>query len=686
MKRINDLKIGTRLNLVFNLAFIVIISLLGIYTITSQRKQISADTDTRMFEQVNDLATVITEQVAQSQKITENALKTGVYISLNSARLNTSGQLISVDAKNQVTKEVQQVQIKNVFINGTSLYNNTKIVDEISRLTGVVCTILQKIPQGYMRISTSLVQSDGTRAINTIIPNSSPVVAALDRGEDFVDRAMVMDEWYLTAYKVFTLDDGTKIALATGTPEKNLGSLKEYFKSKKYFDSGYPFLVDNTGTFVIHPQKEGVNDKNSEFFKQLIADSDGYGTSEYMWEGRLKHQYFKYIPQIESYVVASIYQDEFLSVVRKVTYAIIIAVLIGICIFIIINTLLSRSITGALKKGVEFAKHIAQGDLTVSLNVDQKDEVGELAQALSQMLNKLKDIVMNIRSGADSIAAASAQISNGSQQLSEGATEQASSTEEISSSMEEMVSNIQQNTDNAKQTENISGKATESMVDMSKIGRESFDSIRTIAEKITIINDIAFQTNLLALNAAVEAARAGEHGRGFAVVAAEVRKLAERSKLAADEIENLSKNSLKITEKTRESLDALVPEIQKTSQLVQEIAAASIEQNAGADQINSAIQQLNIVTQQNAASSEEMATSSEELSSQAESLKEAVSYFKIDEDHLHNAVMKQAAKQKQVVEKKDIRSLSEKVKKTLHHEQSAPSKKVTASDADFEKF
>jgi methyl-accepting chemotaxis protein len=223
------------------------------------------------------------------------------------------------------------------------------------------------------------------------------------------------------------------------------------------------------------------------------------------------------------------------------------------------------------------------------------------------------------------------------------------------------------------------------MVEMSKIGIESFDSIRTIAEKITIINDIAFQTNLLALNAAVEAARAGEHGRGFAVVAAEVRKLAERSKLAADEIENLSKNSLKITEKTRESLDALVPEIKKTSQLVQEIAAASIEQNSGADQINSAIQQLNTVTQQNAASSEEMATSAEELASQAESLKDTVSFFKTGEDR-HFSSKKQDKEIKQFSDMKRSGSIAEKVKKTLQSQQPVAAKKSGLTDTDFEQF
>jgi len=249
--------------------------------------------------------------------------------------------------------------------------------------------------------------------------------------------------------------------------------------------------------------------------------------------------------------------------------------------------------------------------------------------------------------------------------------------------MEEMVSNIQQNTDNARQTEVISGKATASMLEMSKIGKESFDSIKTIAEKITIINDIAFQTNLLALNAAVEAARAGEHGRGFAVVAAEVRKLAERSKLAADEIENLSKNSLKITEQTRVSLDALVPEIQKTSLLVQEIAAASVEQNTGADQINSAIQQLSVVTQQNAASSEEMASSAEELSSQAESLKDVVSFFKTGEEFQTPSVKQ--IKTKAVHENTAGKPMSDKVKKAIQSSHPVM-KKAPGVDANFENY
>jgi len=245
------------------------------------------------------------------------------------------------------------------------------------------------------------------------------------------------------------------------------------------------------------------------------------------------------------------------------------------------------------------------------------------------MVQNLTDIVNTILDGADYIASSSGQLSSTSQQISQGASEQASSTEEVSSSMEEMVSNIQQNTENSQQTEKIALSAVDSIEKVGKSSDESLLSIKQIAEKISIINDIAFQTNILALNAAVEAARAGEHGRGFAVVAAEVRKLAEHSKVAADEIVDLSNKSVSVTEEASKLLADLVPEIHKTANLVQEISAASMEQNAGAAQVNNAIQQLNSVTQQNAAASEELATSAEEMSGQAESLKQTISFFEL---------------------------------------------------------
>lgn len=286
------------------------------------------------------------------------------------------------------------------------------------------------------------------------------------------------------------------------------------------------------------------------------------------------------------------------------------------------------NLTEKLALSASLANSVADGNLSV--DVSKLDDQNELDSAVKKMIINLKEIITNIRAGAENITIASQQMSGASTDLSQSATEQAASVEEISSSMEEMSANNQQNTDNAKETEQISTKAANSIVSVGDASRKSLDSVKNIAEKISVINDIAFQTNILALNAAVEAARAGEHGKGFAVVASEVRKLAVKSKDAAEEIVSLARTSVQHTEEASRMTEDLHPEIQKTSMLVQEISASSEEQNSGYNQINNAIQQLNSVTQQNAASAEEMATSSEELSSQAEQLKSVIKYFRTD--------------------------------------------------------
>jgi methyl-accepting chemotaxis protein len=313
----------------------------------------------------------------------------------------------------------------------------------------------------------------------------------------------------------------------------------------------------------------------------------------------------------------------------------VLGVLFGIFVLfmILLNYFVNRMIIKPVNKGVAFAESIASGDLTTRIDVHQKDEIGQLAGALRNMSDKLEKIVTNIQNGANNISAASDQISASSQQMSQGASEQASSAEEVSSSMEQMKANIQQNTDNAQQTEKISMNTTESIKKGNEATQNSASSMREIAEKISIINDIAFQTNILALNAAVEAARAGEHGKGFAVVASEVRKLAERSGEAAKEIDEKSRSGVQIAEEAGQQLSEIVPEVEKTSQLVQEITSASNEMNSGADQVNNAIQQLNQVTQQNASSSEELASNAEELSSQADELKQAIRFFKVNGAH-----------------------------------------------------
>jgi methyl-accepting chemotaxis protein len=277
------------------------------------------------------------------------------------------------------------------------------------------------------------------------------------------------------------------------------------------------------------------------------------------------------------------------------------------------------------------SEEIANGNLTVTLR--ERSPQDKLMQALGSMVAGLTQTVSDIRAIAGEVSAASQSISTASIQVSKGASAQAAAAEEASSSMEEMVSNIKQNADNAQQTDKIANKSAKDAQESGKSVLEAVAAMKEIANKISIIEEIARQTNLLALNAAIEAARAGEHGKGFAVVAAEVRKLAERSQKAAGEINQLSANTLKVSEKSGEMLDKLVPDIQRTAELVQEITAASKEQDTGAEQINKALQQLEQVIQQNASASEEMASTTEELTGQSDQLVSALSFFHTgDED------------------------------------------------------
>jgi methyl-accepting chemotaxis protein len=322
----------------------------------------------------------------------------------------------------------------------------------------------------------------------------------------------------------------------------------------------------------------------------------------------------------------------------KTYISILLVILIIASIFLVmVNITVSNSITKAFYSFTKNFNELAEGNLLAQSSqamLNRGDELGDLARARKKMLEKLKSIINEVKVGATAIAAAGKQLNTSAQHISQGSNQQASSSEEISASMEQMAANIAQNNDNAKETKEVSLKATEQMKQLSSSASESLSAIDKISDKISIINDIAFQTNILALNAAVEAARAGELGKGFAVVASEVRKLAERSKASANEIEALSQSSVKVTHETKKLLSELLPDIEKTSTLIQEIANASAEQDAGVGQVNTAIDSLNDISQQNAGISEELASSAEQLSTGALELERVISYFKTDENEL----------------------------------------------------
>ncbi len=426
----------------------------------------------------------------------------------------------------------------------------------------------------------------------------------------------------------------------------------------KYGDNDYFFIMDMKGILVAHPNPElmGVSmydkkDSNGRFiFREMIemASTKGEGHIEYLFpkigsdkpEPKLAH--LKLFKQWNWIVSTGVYIDDLQSKItnkeQELTSAVnhqIIFMVITIIALIVVAFLwvwfMSRKfIELPLAEGVDVANKLAKGELNVDIDDSGKDEIGQLQSAMKHMVESLTDIVGEVQNAVSNVAAGSEELSSTAEQMSQGATEQASSAEQASSSMEQMSGNIKQNADNAQQTERLAVQAAGDAEQGGQAVGKTVDAMKEIAEKILIIEEIARQTNMLALNAAIEAARAGDHGKGFAVVADAVRKLAERSQAAASEISNLSTSSVEIAENAGEMLNKIVPDIRKTSELVQEINAASSEQSSGAEQINTALQQLDQVIQQNASSSEEMSSTAEELSAQAEQLQQAISFFKME--------------------------------------------------------
>jgi methyl-accepting chemotaxis protein len=320
---------------------------------------------------------------------------------------------------------------------------------------------------------------------------------------------------------------------------------------------------------------------------------------------------------------------------RAVTIGLLLAALAAAAI---VATWVTRSITGPVLGVVAAAERIAAGDLRDSVEVTSRDEVGKLQAAMKEMADRLAQVIGEVRGGAEALGGASAQVSATAQTLSQGTGEQAASVEETTSSLEEMTASITQNAENARQTERTATEGARNAEEGGRSVTETVDAMRSIADKTSIIEEIAYQTNLLALNAAIEAARAGEHGKGFAVVATEVRKLAERAQKAAKEIGALAGSSVAVAERSGKLIVELVPAIRKTAELVQEVAAASAEQSAGVSQVSKAMGVVDQVTQRNASAAEELSSTAEEMASQAEALQQLIAFFQVRDAERARAV------------------------------------------------
>jgi methyl-accepting chemotaxis protein len=305
----------------------------------------------------------------------------------------------------------------------------------------------------------------------------------------------------------------------------------------------------------------------------------------------------------------------------------VVAIALAIAAALAVTRSLLNQLGGEPSYVASVMHSLGNGDFSVTVATKEGDKASML-YAVRTMVEKLATIIADVNSAADALAGAAEQVSTTSHSLSQAASEQSSGVEQTSASVEQMTASIAQNTENAKVTDSMATKASTDATEGGEAVKATVTAMKQIAQKISIIDDIAYQTNLLALNAAIEAARAGDHGKGFAVVAAEVRKLAERSQVAAQEIGTVASSSVELAERAGTLLGAMVPSIKKTSDLVQEISAASQEQSQGVGQINAAVAQLSQTTKQNASSAEELAATAEEMTTQAEQLQKTMSFFK----------------------------------------------------------
>lgn len=479
------------------------------------------------------------------------------------------------------------------------------------------------------------VMSNGKSLVGLDVADREYVKVALAGQSEFVSKTVMKSKVgndYFFAVSSTVKDAGGDVVGGLAMLCKWERFTKTFIDPVVIGHEGYGFIFDSDGRFIHHPKSSALmleNYSQHEFVRTAMRNKDG--VVFYDWEGREKIMVYHTDPATGWIVCMSAYESDLAAGAVMQGYvlmgigAVIAVIVIGLVVFF-----LSRLVVAPVTEGMVLAERMSQGDLVKDVKSKKANELGRLMRSLGTMMVALRGVVHTVKNAAEMVAAGSEEIAASAEQMSEGAVEQAASVEEISASMELMANNIQNNLETAESTRDIAVKTAKDAQEGGEAVKQTVNAMRDIADRTSIIEEIARQTNLLALNAAIEAARAGEHGKGFAVVAAEVRKLAERSGVAASEISELTGNSLHVAEKAGSMLEQIVKDIQRNEELVQEVAAASNEQHESAQQITTSIQHLDVVVQKSASFSEELSATSQELSSQAVQLQETMDFFKVE--------------------------------------------------------
>jgi len=544
------------------------------------------------------------------------------------------------------------------------LNNDFTIPDRFTAQSGGNATVFAVTGEDFIRVTTSVKKEDGNRAVGTMLDRKHPGYALLRAGQSYVGLATLFGKPHITRYDPVRDASGKVVAvLYVGVDvSKEMATLKERIRSIKVGKTGYFYVLnaapgDNLGKLIVHPKREGDSILDSKdangnaFIREMLEKKDG--VIRYPWanpgeaQPREKIAVYGYFKDWNWVIAGGAYTEEITAEAAALRNR---YVLMGFVALVVFSALLymavRRYISRPLAEVEQAATQIANGDLTVQMDVRGNDEIARLTQAMNGISHNLSSVVGKVRSGAEHIASASSEIASGNQDLCVRTEQQAGELEQTASSMEELTSTVRQNSDNARQANQLAQSASDVAVRGGAVVAqvvETMGSINASSQKIVdiigVIDGIAFQTNILALNAAVEAARAGEQGRGFAVVAGEVRTLAQRSAAAAREIKGLISNSVgqvetgsRLVEQAGTTMEEVVNSVRRVTDIMAEIRSASEEQTAGIEQVNTAITHMDHVTQQNAALVEEAAAAASAMQDEAAGLAQMVRQFRLEED------------------------------------------------------